>query len=597
MSTTSTTSAPSASALIRRVPALLVLLVLTMVPGRAAASELAASPAQFAEMALLLAITTVAGAVAVRLRQPVLIAYIVVGILIGSSVFGLVHTSEPIALLAQIGVAVLLFLVGLKLDLAHVRHIGAVAVATGLGQLTFTILIGFAILLLLGKGVMVAIYVGVALTFSSTIIIVKLLSDKRELDSLHGRIAVGFLIVQDIAVVLAMMVMSALRSWSDEGGTGTEVLTLIASLAGRIAAAAVLMAVLMRYVLPYVVRSMARTQELLLIFAVAWGTGLAAVGEWVGFSREAGAFLAGFSLASTDFREAISARLTGIRDFLLLFFFIHLGATLDFSALGGELWPAVVLSLFVLVGNPLIVTAIMGYMGYRKRTGFLAGLAVAQISEFSIVFVAMGVDLGHVGSDALGLTTMVGVVTIAISTYMIIGSQRLYDTVAPWLGWLERRHPHRELNLEQHDDKTQHPNVIVFGLGRYGGRMAQRLRDAGLKVLGVDFDPEVVAQQRADGLAVRFGDSQDPNFIATLPLDSSPWVISTLPDLDSNRTLIHLLKEHGLRDTIAIVSREEAQGPILEQAGASAVLYPIHDAVDHAVDHLCNLIAVCNDNP
>ena len=118
----------------------------------------------------------------------------------------------------------------------------------------------------------------------------------------------------------------------------------------------------------------------------------------------------------------MSARLTGIRDFLLLFFFIDLGAKLDFSTLGGELWPAAILALFVLIGNPLIVLAIMGYMGYRKRTGFLAGLTVAQISEFSIIFVAMGVSLGHVGQDALGLTTLVGIVTIALSTYMILYS-------------------------------------------------------------------------------------------------------------------------------------------------------------------------------
>ena len=142
-----------------------------------------------------------------------------------------------------------------------------------------------------------------------------------------------------------------------------------------------------------------------MIFAIAWGAGLTALGEWVGFSKEAGAFLAGFSLASTVYREAISARLSGIRDFLLLFFFVDLGAELDFSTLGAEVVPAILLSLFVLIGNPLIVMAIMGVMGYRKRTGFLAGLTVAQISEFSIVFIAMGIGLGHIGVEALGVTT------------------------------------------------------------------------------------------------------------------------------------------------------------------------------------------------
>ena len=269
----------------------------------------------FAEIASLLVITAVAGMVAVRLRQPLLIAYIVVGIAVGPAGLALVQAQDEIDLLAQVGIAVLLFLVGLKLDLTHVRHIGAVALATGLGQLAFTILFGFVLILLLGKGWVEALYVAVALTFSSTIIIVKLLSDKRELDSLHGRIAIGFLIVQDIAVVLAMMSMSALGSDTDAGAW-----RIASELIGRVAAAAVLLFVMMRWVLPRLVRSMARSPEPLLLFSIAWGTGLAALGEWAGFSKEAGAFLAGFSLASTDYREAISARLTGIRDFLLLFF-------------------------------------------------------------------------------------------------------------------------------------------------------------------------------------------------------------------------------------------------------------------------------------
>ena len=544
-----------------------------------------AASAPFAEMALLLGVAAAVGALAARLKQPVLIAYIAVGILVGPTGLGLVQAHDQIDLLAQIGVAVLLFLVGLKLDLQHVRHIGPVALATGLGQLGFTIFLGFLIILALGKGVMEALYVAVALTFSSTIIIVKLLSDKRELDSLHGRIAVGFLIVQDIAVVIAMMAMSALR-----GAGEIEVWEVAASLLARVSLAALAMFILMRYLLPRLVAIMARSQELLLIFAIAWGTGLAALGEWAGFSKEAGAFLAGFSLASTAYREAIGARLAGIRDFLLLFFFIDLGAKLDFSTLGDELWPAAILSVFVLVGNPLIVMAIMGWMGYRKRTGFLAGLTVAQISEFSIVFVAMGIGLGHVGMEALGLTTLVGVVTIALSTYMILYSQPLYERLAPWLGVFERRRPHRELAVERQAHAVARPDVVVFGLGRYGERLARRLMESGFSVLGVEFDPEVVRHLRRQGLAVRFGDGQDPDFLEGLPLEGAPWIVSTLPDLESNRALLHALSARGYAGEVAIVARDEAQGAALKRLGAPTVLYPFRDAVDFTVEHLAALI-------
>ncbi len=547
----------------------------------------------FTEMAMLLGLTTAAGVVAVKLRQPVLIAYMLVGILVGPAFFGLVQAHDQIDLLAQIGVAVLLFVVGLKLDITHVRHIGPVALATGLGQLAFTILIGLAILLALGKGIMEALYVAVALTFSSTIIVVKLLSDKRELDSLHGRIAVGFLIVQDIAVVLAMMAMSAMRSSATEGSEWGVLLSLL----GRIALAALLMVVLMRWILPPLVGFIARSQELLLLFAIAWGTGLAALGEWAGFSKEAGAFIAGFSLASTPYREAIGARLTGIRDFLLLFFFIDLGAKLEFSALGEEVLPAVLLSLFVLIGNPLIVMAIMGYMGYRKRTGLLAGLTVAQISEFSIVFVAMGISLGHIEVQALGLTTLVGIVTITCSTYMIIYSQPLYERLAPALGIFERRHPHREQVLEESVGEPRHPDVILFGLGRYGALLAKLLQEQGLKVLGVDFDPEVVGEQRRQGLSVHFGDSQDVDFLATLPLATHTWAISTLPDLQSNRALLHALCLHHPEGQVAIVVRDEQQAQHLSNLNSATLLYPFRDAVEIVAKQLCQHLARTENRP
>ncbi|MBT0964123.1 cation:proton antiporter [Denitromonas iodatirespirans] len=548
----------------------------------------------FAELALLLLIAAGVGAVAVRLRQPVLIAYIVVGIAVGPAGLELVTSHDQIDLLAQIGVAVLLFLVGLKLDLQHVRHIGPVALATGLGQLAFTIAIGFVLILAMGRDWLTALYVAVALTFSSTIIIIKLLSDKRELESLHGRIAVGFLIVQDIAVVLAMMAMSALRAT----GEGEAVWWMVAgSILGRVLVAAALLYVLMRYVLPPLMRTMAKSQELLLIFAIAWGTALAAFGEWAGFSKEAGAFLAGFSLASTHFRDAIGARLTGIRDFLLLFFFIDLGAKLDFSALGSEVWPSLGLSLFVLIGNPLIVMAIMGFMGYRKRTGFMAGLTVAQISEFSIIFVAMGITLGHVGADALGLTTLVGIITIALSTYMILYSQPLFEWLGPWLGMFERHRPHRELAVERQRRPDAPPQVIIFGLGRYGAHLLARLHQQGVAAMGVDFDPETVRHLRHRGFAVRFGDGEDPAFLDTLPVSTAQWIVTTLPTWESNRGLLHALRAMAVPGTITGVVGDEVHRRALHEAGASRIINPFLDSADHTAQLMVDALNPSEDSP
>ncbi|MDZ4348693.1 MAG: cation:proton antiporter family protein [Xanthomonadaceae bacterium] len=529
----------------------------------------------YQEFALLLFATAVLGFVALRLRQPVIVAYILIGIVAGPSVLNWVGAHEPMQLLAEIGVTILLFVVGLKLDIHLIRKLGPVALATGLGQLAFTIIIGFLIALALDMGWLRALYVAVALTFSSTIIIVKLLSDKREIDSLHGRIAMGFLIVQDIAVVVAMTTIGAQGAASE----GTGWLSQLGEVLLKIGGLGLAVAILMRFVLPKLVRSVATSQELLLIFAVAWGTALAALGEWLGFSKEIGAFLAGFSLASLPFREAINARLSSLRDFLLLFFFVHLGTQLDLSALGAEVPAAIALSLFVLIGNPLIVMAIMGFMGYRKRTGFLAGLTVAQISEFSIIFVAMGVALGHVDGPALGLVTLVGLITITLSTYMILFSQRLYALFEPWLGIFERRDPFREKAIEA---PAPPADAILFGMGRYGRRLAERLRDSGWRVVGVDFDPEVLAKESTKSVQVLFGDAEDDEFLANLPLASTRWVVSGLRSADLDYDLVRNLRRMGYRGRIAVTAHSTAEGRRLTEAGADEILLPFHDAADHA---------------
>ena len=530
----------------------------------------------FAEIAALLALAAGVGALALQLRQPLIVAFIFVGLLAGPSALGWVKAHDEIDLLAQLGVAVLLFVVGLKLDLKLVRHLGPVALATGIGQIVFTIVFGFLLALGLGMDWVKALYVAVALTFSSTIIIVKLLSDKREIDSLHGRIAVGFLIVQDIAVVIAMMMVG---SWTSGEVPGITAAVIAAKLAGAL----LLVGLLMRYLLPPLLAKLARSQELLLLFGISWGVLLAAAGELFGFSREVGAFLAGFSLASTPYREALSTRLTTVRDFLLLFFFIDLGSKLDLATLGGEFGAALAFSAFVLIGNPLIVMIIMGVMGYRKRTGFLAGLTVAQISEFSIVFVAMGITLGHVASDALGLVTLVGLITITTSTYMILYSEPLFRRLEPWLGVFERANPLRE-RAGAHAGGDRAPDVIVFGLGRYGSRLLDDLHQRGVRVTGFDFDPEVVRGLQARGIDARFGDAEDLHLLETLPLARTRWIVSTLPQPEINAALLQTLGSLGYGGASAVTVHRDEDAAVMAAAGATHVLQPYRNAADFAAD-------------
>ena len=537
-------------------------------------------PDIFTEMAVLLLVAAAVGALGVRLRQPLIVAFIAVGILVGPSVLGWISANDQIDLLAKFGITLLLFVVGLKLDLHIIRTMGPVALATGLGQVAFTSIIGYFIGVAFGMAPITALYVAVALTFSSTIIIVKLLSDKREVDTLHGRIALGFLIVQDLVVVLAMIGLNAV-------GATSEVSLAQAAFAVLLKGAGFLLfaGLAMRYLLPRLLHMLSRSQELLVLFGIAWGLALAALGVALGFSKEVGAFVAGVSLASTPYRDALGARLTSLRDFLLLFFFLDLGARLDLGLLGAQLLESLVFSLFVLVGNPLIVIVIMGVLGYRSRTGFLAGLTVAQISEFSLILGALGVSLGHISAETMGLITLVGLITISASTYMIIYSHPLYERLAPWLKIFERRRPHREVGQPAVLDDAV-PLVILFGLGRYGSGIATALRERGWQVLGVDFNPDLVRACDVKEASIVFGDAEDPEFIATLPLGRTQWVVSTAHEGHVNRSLIHALQSLAYRGRIAIAAQGPEEAARLEQAGAALVLMPFVDAAREAADRI-----------
>jgi Kef-type K+ transport system membrane component KefB len=539
----------------------------------------------FYEFAALLVLAAGVGVVGLALRQPLIVSFIAVGILAGPSVLGVARSSEYIQLFAELGVAVLLFLVGLKLDLKLIRTLGLVSLSTGLGQVIFTSVVGFLTCLWLGLDPLTSLYVAVALTFSSTIIVVKLLSDKKEIDALHGQIALGFLIVQDLVVVLAMVALSAL-------GIGAAAEAPLREIALALVSGVALLGVVglfIRYAADPLVGWVARAPELLVCFAIGWAALLAALGDYLGLGKEIGGLLAGVALASTQFRESISTRMAPLRDFLLLFFFIGLGARLDLALLDRELLAAVVLSLFVLIGNPLIVLIIMGAMGYRKRTGFLCGLVVAQISEFSLIFMAMGLSIGHVDEAALGLVTLVGLITIGLSTYMITYSHQLYDLMEPLLGPFEREVPHRE-DAESGVGKWQKFDVLLFGLGRYGLGIARRLRQHGLKVLGVDFNPEVIRSLGGQDIAVIYGDATDPEFIGSLPLGSVRWVVSAVPQHQTGVThdeprvaLIQALRFHGYDGRVAVAAQRIAEVERLRAAGADLVFLPFQDAADQAV--------------
>ena len=533
----------------------------------------------FTEIVILLLAAAIAGFVSVRLRQPPIIGFIAAGVVAGPSCLGWIKSVDQIQVLAEMGLALLLFIVGLKLDLHVIRSMGTVSLAIGLGQVIITTALGYLVCRALGMDAVTAAYVAVALTFSSTIIIVKLLSDKNETDSLHGRIALGLLIVQDIVVVLVMIFLSAF-SGSGPRQSVYQALTIALKGTGLMVAAYAISAL----IIPKVLASVAKSSEMLVLFGIVWALALAVTTQALGFSKEIGAFAAGVLLASTPYRDAIGAKLSSLRDFLLLFFFIELGSTLDIGQLGSHVWSSIPLSLFVLIVNPLIMLAITGYLGYRKRTSLMAGITVGQVSEFSLILIAMGAKLGHIGDDAVGTVTLVALVTIGLSTYMILYAQRIYAVLKPYLGLFERRRPYREDSDIAAAEALEHADTMMFGLGSYGTGIARQFEARGRTVIGVDFDPVAVRRWRARGEDAIFGDAGDAEVARALHFSRIKWVISSVRGVQTNTSLLASLRGVGYKGRTAVAAYDSSEADSLRGAGADCVFSPFEDAAIQAAD-------------
>lgn len=531
----------------------------------------------FVSVALILALAVAAGAIAKLLRQPVVVSFIIVGILAGPTAFNLVEGAEEIRLFAKFGIAILLFLVGLKLDFHMIRSTGKVALVAGLSQVAFTAAVGFGIAMLFGFEATTAFYIAVALTFSSTIIIIKLIGDKRELDTLYGRIAVGILIVQDILVVAAMVVIVTIGN-PGEGSVVTDLVVTLASSAvflGVIAFAS-------KFVLEKVLDWISKSPELTLLFGVAWAIVLAAISILIGLSMEIGAFVAGVSLASTAYRESLGARMVSLRDVMLLFFFIELGASLTFADALGQLWPAIVLSLFVLVGKPLIVFAIMGWMGYRSITSFRTGVALAQISEFSLILIALGYSLGQVNSAVLSLVTLVAVFTITVSSYLILYTDKLFPLMQGFMHLFERG----KASAVDEESQSLSFDAIVIGSGRFGTEVISGLISSGSSVLAVDLDPDALARARELGAETLFGDVGDPDFAKMLPIHQTGTLICTAPDRSTNTLLLESLKSLDYKGELYLTALDNQTAEMFAKEDRVTTIRPLKMAANRIVKQL-----------
>lgn len=510
-------------------------------------------------------LAAVCGIIAHILKQPTLLGFIAAGLAVG--IFGGIaqFNVEVIDSLSSLGIAFLLFLVGLDMDLRDLRHVGIHALVVGVGQVLVTFGLGFALSHALGFGVTPSFYIAAALTFSSTIIVVKLLSEKKDLKSLYGRIVVGTLLIQDF---VAMFILLAL-SGSVQGGSAWFTIP-VSLIKGLIFGAVMLFA--SRY-LPRLLDWLGHSQELLYLFSIAWALGVSALAAspFVGLSIEVGGLVAGLTLANSSEHFQISSRLRPLRDFFVMLFFFGLGAKLIFSSGAIMFAPLVLFILFVLVGNPLVVFLIMSGLGYRARTSFLASVTMAQISEFSLVLIALGYRLGHITSGEASLVTLVGVITIFVSSYLITYGDTIYRLVKPFLKLFERRRTRVEEELPQEKFAG---HVVLIGAHRMGGTILTALEAAGEKTITIDFDPTVVRLLKSRGKEAIYGDVADTDIREAAGFKDARAVISTVPDFRDNVAILEAARQSNPKTKIILTADNEREGRKLYGMGADYVLIP-----------------------
>jgi Kef-type K+ transport system membrane component KefB/Trk K+ transport system NAD-binding subunit len=516
------------------------------------------------ELGIIIAITVFLGFIMRLLKQPLIIGYIISGIIVGPYLLNIASSTGTMNLFAHMGIALLLFIVGLNLNPKIIKDVGKVSLITGLGQVIFTSAIGFVISFLFGFSVISSLYIAVALTFSSTIIIMKLLSDKSATGTLYGKISIGFLIVQDIVAMLILMIISSIP---EQAGGSNLIFQTIAL--GIFAFVGVILFGI--FLLPKITKAIAKCQELLLLFSISWCFLISALFYSLNFSMEIGALVAGVTLSLSHYRYEISSKMRPLRDFFVILFFVVLGSQMVFANISQYLIPIIIFSLFILIGNPLIVLILMGLLGYTKRNGFMAGLTVAQISEFSLILITLGVKVGHLSDDILSMVTVIGLITIAGSSYMIMHSNKLYSFLSKSLKIFEKKGK----KIDEHKyHKDENYDIFLFGYNRIGYDLLKSFKRNKSKFLVVDYDPETIINLAKEGVDCRYGDASDFELLNELNLSKAKMIYSTIPDFDTNIVLISKIKEVNKNAIIIVISHQIEEAIKLYDQGATYVIMP-----------------------
>ncbi len=526
-------------------------------------------------------------------RQPLILAYLGAGVLLGKNMgLGWLADVHSIETIAEIGLILLLFMIGIEMDLKKIREAGKTVTLTGVAQVTVCALLGWGFFrwLGIGNGQFDVLYLAVCAAMSSTLIVIKLLHDKLELDTLPGRITLGVLVLQDVAAILFIAVQPNLQSpqilpvaWSFAKGIGLVALAFAAA----------------RYVLPALFRSLAKSPELILAGSLAWCFLLVAAADMAGLSRSMGALIGGVSISTFPYNPDVMSKLTSLRDFFVTLFFVALGAEIP-QPTPQLLAAAIGCTLFIQVSRYLSVTPLLLALRRGHRVSLIPAINLANVSEFSIVIAAMGLKSGHISADAQTLIIITFALSATLTTYKITYNYQLQQ----FIGGLLKRCGVRDLDQAEQLAAEERPRLMLLGFAKVAsslleeiGRHAPALKQ---EIGVVDFNPETVHELRQRGIHVHYGDISHADSLRHAGIEHAEVIISTIPDYYlrgiNNLRMVQMLRR--LNPNAAIIATAEMlkDARALYASGATYVSVPRLEVADDLLKVLEQIRAGLSDD-
>ncbi|MBI2337592.1 cation:proton antiporter [Candidatus Daviesbacteria bacterium] len=532
----------------------------------------------FIQLAIILGLSSVLGLITYKFKMPLLIAYLVGGLLIALVGFFDVNTSSALSFLPEIGIALLLFLVGMELDLREIRSLGKPIMLAGILQVIITSVLGTFIAQSFGFSLTESIYLGVGLSFSSTIVVIKLLLEKKDLSSLHGKLSVGILLLEDL---LAVILLLGLTSTSSVFATGlTQALPILAFI-GKVAALFIITLILNHYLLGAIFKMVSGSTELLFLTALAWCFAFISLAIVMGFSVVIGAFLAGVALASSPYHFQIQGKVKPMRDFFVALFFVYLGTKVNFAHITQTIWPILIFTAYAVVVKPAIFVLLLGTLGFRKHTMFRTAINLSHISEFSLIILLVGLDMGLVGQQALTIIASSGLLSIIIASLAISKSNLIYKLVTDWVGFFERKNIYRSDSIRSSELED---HIVIIGAHRVGGEIVKFLKREKQSLVVLDFNPHQVEILLEEGVQVIYGDMEDPEVLDVLNLSKAKMVISTASDTNDSKALLEGLKVKHINIPVVVRADTIKDAQTLYKAGADFVIIPEVMAGDLLLD-------------